>query len=212
MTTPRSCASSAREAYVLPLPVARRTSSRNNSTAASPRCWCSSGIIAGTSGNRLALGFRAVTMRGPEMAAGCAAGRFCSVMASAMAGAAGPGFGFFALTILMGIAGEIFRFGGRFRRYSVRTMVMGSSGNDYVLRVGIVRTPHSRQENWRRSLTRSTESVARGASRVHTAIRQAKPTGRLRFRPAPTASIRPIISIASALDHRRQPHPRVALL
>ena len=27
-------------------------------------------------------------------------------------------------------------------------MVMGSSGNDYVLRAGIERTPHSRRRNW----------------------------------------------------------------
>ena len=58
-------------------------------------------------------GFFAVTMRGPVMVAGCA-GCFRSVTASAMAGAAG--FGCFALTIRIGMAGDRFRFRARFGR------------------------------------------------------------------------------------------------
>jgi len=50
------------------------------------------------------------------MAAACAAGRFRSVAASPMAGAAGPGFGFFALTTRCNISTGCFRLGGRFRR------------------------------------------------------------------------------------------------
>jgi hypothetical protein len=43
-------------------PRARRTSSRNSATAASPRCWCSSGVMSGTAPNRPRRGFFAVTM------------------------------------------------------------------------------------------------------------------------------------------------------
>jgi hypothetical protein len=42
---------------------ARRTSSRNSASAASPRRWCSSGFISGTGPNRLDRGFRTVTTR-----------------------------------------------------------------------------------------------------------------------------------------------------
>lgn len=63
----------------------------------------------------LGPGFFAVTMRGPMMAAAYACG-FRSVTASATSGVIGPNFGFFALTIRCGIAGDCFRFRARFGR------------------------------------------------------------------------------------------------
>ena len=53
-------------------------------------------------------------MRGTLIPDACAG--FRSVTASPMTGAAGPGFGFFALTIRIGIAGDCFRFRARFGR------------------------------------------------------------------------------------------------
>jgi hypothetical protein len=62
-------------------------------------------------------GFRgAVTIR-LVMVAACA-GRFRSATTSSMAGADGPGFGVFALTIRAGIAGDCFSFRARFGRWT----------------------------------------------------------------------------------------------
>jgi hypothetical protein len=62
----------------------------------------------------LGLGFFAVTILGPAIAAACVGLR--SVTASATAGAAGPGFVFFAVTIRIGIAGDCLRLRARFGR------------------------------------------------------------------------------------------------
>ena len=94
-----------------PFHVARRTSSLNSSTAASPRRSCSSASISCTGPNRVERFWDAVTIRGSL--AGCA-GRLRSVTASLMTGAALPGLGGFAVTIRFGMAGEVFRFRARF--------------------------------------------------------------------------------------------------
>jgi hypothetical protein len=45
-------------------------------------------------------------------------------------------------------------------------MVMGSSGNDYVLRAGIERTPHSRRRNWSDPSPAQRHQCGEGARRV----------------------------------------------
>lgn len=87
--------------------MARRTSSLNNSTAASPRLWCSAASISWTGPNRVEVFLGTVTMRGLVMG---------TIGAYGGGGLSGGHFGLgsAALTIRIGMAGDCFLFRARF--------------------------------------------------------------------------------------------------
>ena len=86
--------------------MALRTISRNSASAASPRRLCSSASISCTGPKRVMRLGDAVTMRGTEIAAACAADLRGVATALSMTGPVC--FGGFALTIRCGMGGDSF--------------------------------------------------------------------------------------------------------